>query len=122
MVDDQAGLEAELQGFIGTQNYYRNFTGLLYTDGIQHLADRAGAYWLIDLVGSYQPRLHDAPFQLWSVAVNQDRSAQVTMVEDDGMPTRVSQDLPFTDFPLDDFSFYCCYDGQIPVMLLKSEY
>ncbi len=121
-MDDQKGLEAALQNFTGTQNYYRNFTSLLYTDGIQHLAERAGAYWLIDLVGSYQPRLRDAPFQLWELKVNTDRSALVTMVEDDGMPNRVSQDIPYTDFPLNDFSFYCCYDGQIPVMLLKSEY
>ena len=118
MVGDQPGLDAELQSFTGTQNYYRNFTGLLYTDGIQHLAERAGAYWLIDLVGSYQPRLRDAPFQAWSIAVNDDRTGQVTMVEDDGEPNRVTQDIPYTDFPLRDFSFYCI-DG---VMLLKSEY
>ena len=34
----------------------------------------------------------------------------------------ISQDLPYTDFPLREFSFYCCYEGEIPVMLLKSEY
>ena len=118
MVEDQTGLEAELRQFTGTQNYYRDFTGLLYTDGIQHLAEQAGAYWLIDLVGSYQPRLRDAPFQAWSIAVNDDRTGQVTMVEDDGEPNRVTQDIPYTDFPLRDFSFYCI-DG---VMLLKSEY
>ena len=122
MVDDQKGLEAELQNFTGTRNYYRNFTGLLHTDGVQYLAERAGAYWLIDVVGSYQPGLRDARFQLWSIAVNEDRSARVTMVEDDGMPNRVSQDIPYTDFPLGEFSFYCCYEGEIPVMLLKSEY
>ena len=40
------------------------------------------------------------------------------MVEDDGEPVRVSQELRFTDFPLKEFEFWCI-DG---VMLLKSEY
>ena len=50
--------------------------------------------------------------------MNQDKSALVTMVEDDGEPVKVRQEIPFTDFPLKNFSFYCI-DG---VMLLKSEY
>lgn len=40
------------------------------------------------------------------------------MVEDDGIPHRVSQDLLHTDFPLRDFSFYRIDS----VMLLRSEY
>ena len=111
-------IEAALQQFTGTQKYYRNFTWLLYTDGIQYLAEQAGSYWLIDLVGSHQPMLRGVPFQVWDLRVNEDKSALVTMVEDDGEPIRVSQEIAFTDFPLRDFSFYCI-DG---VMLLKSEY
>ena len=111
-------LEDELQQFHGTQHYYRNFTGLLYTDGIKYLADRAGAHWLIDLVGSYQPQLRHIPFQLWGIEVGDDNSALVTMVEDTDEPIQVKQDIPFTDFPLANFSFYCIDN----VMLLKSEY
>ena len=116
-MNDQSAIEAELRHFTGTQHYYQNFNGLLYTDGIQHLAERAGSYWLIDLVGSYQPRLR-AGFQVWRLKVKEDKSALVTMIEDDGEPVRVSQELPFTDFPLKEFEFFCI-DG---VMLLKSEY
>jgi hypothetical protein len=79
-------LEAELEQFHGTTYYYENFTGLLYTDGVEYLAERAGGYWLIDLVGSYQPHLHNIPFQVWRVDVREDRSALVTMVEDTGQP------------------------------------
>ena len=112
------GLEEELQQFYGTTHYYRNFTGLRFTDGVKYLADHAECYWLIDLVGSYQPQLRDVPFQLWRVEVRGDDSALVTMVEDTGQPIRVSQEIPFTDFPLKGFSFYCMNN----VMLLKSEY
>lgn len=111
-------LEDELAQFTGTSQYYRNFTGLLYTDGIKYLADRANCYWLIDLVGSYQPRLGNVPFQLWQLKVHDDKSALVTMVEDTGQPVKVRQAIPYTDFPLKDFSFYCVDK----VMMLKSEY
>lgn len=112
------GLEDDLRHFTGTEHYYRNFTGLLYTDGIHHLAEQAGAHWLIDLVGSYQPRLRQVPFQVWELAVNDDCSALVTMREDDGEATKVWQELDYTDFPLRTFSWYCIDN----IMLLKSEY
>ena len=111
-------LESQLAQFTGTTRYYKNFTGLLYKDGIQYLADHAQCYWLIDLVGSYQPQLQDLEFQLWRIEVGDDDSALVTMVEDTGQPIKISQDIPFTDFPLKDFSFYCMNN----VMFLKSEY
>ena len=115
-------IETELAKFTGTTQYIRNFTGLLYTDGIKHLAETAGAYWLIDLVGSYQPELTDFPFQLWSIKVTvemfDDRTATVTMQEDKGEPYKVKQQIGNTDFPLSEFEFYCIDN----VMLLKSEY
>ena len=37
-------LEAELQQFIGTEQYYRYMGNVVLTDGTKYLADRAGAY------------------------------------------------------------------------------
>ena len=115
---EESKLVEELRRFTGTRRYYRGFTGLLYTEGIHYLVEQAGAYWLIDLVGSHQPQLRDCPFQVWSIEVREDSSALATMVEDDGLPVRVNQEIPFTDFPIPCYSFYCI-EG---VMLLKSEY
>ena len=112
------GLEEELAQFHGTQHYYRNFTGLLFTDGIKYLADRVDCYWLIDLVGSHQPKVKTVGFQLWELEVVEELAAVVTMREDTGQPALVRQNIPYTDFPLRDFSFYCIDN----VMLLKSEY
>lgn len=112
------GLEEGLGQFTGTEQYYRNFTGLLYTDGVQYLAEHAGAYWLIDLVGSYQHKLRRVPFQLWELRVNDDKSALVTMREDDGLRAKVRQEIAYTDFPLQRFSWYTVHN----VMMLKGEY
>lgn len=109
--------EFDLSGFHGTEHYYKNFTGLVYTDGIKYLAEQAEAYWFIDLVGSYQPELKDVPFQIWKLEV-EDNKAVATMREDSDEPNRVKQVIGFTDFPLEEFECYCI-DG---VMLLKSEY
>jgi hypothetical protein len=69
-------------------------------------------------VGSYQYKLRGIPFQVWTLTVNEDHTARVTMREDDGQPTKVRQELPYTDFPLREFSWYCIDN----IMLLKTEY
>ena len=111
-------MEGELERFHGTTRYYRDFTGLLFTDGIKYLAVRTGCYWLIVLVGSYHLELRDVPFQLWEVEVVEGLSGLVTMKEDADEPVLVRQHIPHTDFPLERFSFYCVHN----VMMLKSEY
>lgn len=111
-------LEQKLAHFTGTFNYYPHWTkSIRWTDGIQFLVTEAGAFWLMDIVASYQPKLK-APFQLWKIKVNPDDSALVTMQEDTGQPYLVRQEIPYTDFPLKDFEFYCI-DG---VCMVKSEY
>jgi len=110
----------QLGQFIGTERWYSHWTKLLtYTDGIKYVAEEAGAYWLIDLVASYQPKLKDIPFQLWVLSVDQEtQSGTIYAVEDTGKPHLVEQELEYTSFPLKHFEFYCI-DG---VMLLKGEY
>lgn len=111
-------LKAELAGFTGTENYYKHFTGMLFTDGVKFLADKAGAYWLIDIVASYQCKLKNIGFQLWTLKVNPDKTAIVTAKEDADMPILVTQEIQFTDFPLSEIELYCI-DG---VLILPSEY
>ena len=117
-VPDLMDLETKLGKFTGTTRYYRHWLGLLYTDGVQYLAEEAGAYWLVDVVASYQPQVRDVPFQLWQLAVGNDRSAEVTMVADVGQPALVQQHVPYTDFPLPNIQLYCIDQ----VLLLPSEY
>jgi hypothetical protein len=90
------GLEDELEQFHGTTRYYKDFTGLLFTDGINYLADRADCYWLIVLVGSYQLELEDVPFQLWEVKVVEELSGLLTMREDTDEPVLARQHIACT--------------------------
>jgi hypothetical protein len=55
----------------------------IYTPGIQHLADRAGAYWLIDLIASrcHDPKLAGQKFQVWKLIVHADRSATLSVTD-----------------------------------------
>jgi hypothetical protein len=116
--------QSDLSQFTGTENHYRNFTGLLYTDGARYLAEHGGAYWLIDAIGSHQrdrrirgnPRLQD--LQLWRLTVHQDRSATLTCHEDSDQPARIIQQIEYTDFPLDGITLFV----ECGVLLLPSEH
>ena len=111
--------ETDLAQFTGTTQWYKHPLGVIYTDGIKYLAEKAGAYWLLDIVASYQPKHKDKPFQLWNLQVNKkDNSAVIIMKEDSNQPILVKQEIPYTDFPLEEMEFYCI-DG---TLLLKGEY
>jgi len=117
--------EGELIQFIGTQNYYKHWTGfIVYTDGVKFVADKGKAYWLIDAIASWQPEIKnnpDAYFQVWKLKVNEDRTALLTCeIEDSEGKTKtpVKQEIKYTDFPLKEVKLYCV-DG---VLMLPTEY
>lgn len=109
---------SDLENFTGTRKYYGYLGGVKLTDGAKYLADRAGCYWLMDIVASCQHDLTKYPFQLWSIRVLEDKKAIVECREDTGTPAVIHQEIKYTDFPLKEFEFYCINK----VILLKSEY
>ena len=74
---DAAALEADLAQFCGTDNWWKHWTGrITYTDGVKFLAEKAGAFWLIDLVASHQTaRLRQEEFQIWTLTVDRRQNA-----------------------------------------------
>ena len=115
---DKTLTSSELNQFSGTENWYRHWLGILYTDGVKYLAEKANAYWLIDAVASYQNGLKDVPFQSWTLTVKEDHSAVLQMQEDSDVPAKIEQFIEYSDFPLDHIRLYFI-DG---VLLLPSEY
>lgn len=115
----------DLHQFTGTEHYYRHSLdrSYLYTDGVQYLAEKAGAYWLVDAIifnqrkkpFSSNPALSE--FQCWRLKVLEGNRATLTC--DDGNKNIVfTQQIPFTDFPLKDISLWL----ENKVLLLPSEH
>ena len=96
--------EADLHQFTGTESYYRHslFRKVLYTDGVQFVAEQAGAYWLIDAIAAAQygeSRVQAEEFQVWRLTVEPTHRGRLTC-EDGDYNVVYTQDLDFTTFPL----------------------
>ena len=119
---EQTNLETELSMFTGTQAYHRFsiISKLVMTDGVKYLCEKAGCYWLMDLIASYQQKcMRDSmlrDIQFWTLKVND--STGVVTCDRDTDDTAFKQNIPYTDFPLNEIKLYCT-NG---VILLPSEY
>lgn len=120
IANKKAKLLASLAMHTGSECVFRHWTGrLVYTEGVEDLAQQAGAYWLIDLVASWtiDGAMRDEEFVVWNLTVNAVRTA--VAVADDGNGRELArQDIEYTDFPLDEIKLYLI-DG---TLLLPSEY
>ncbi|MCT7989022.1 DUF6876 family protein [Laspinema olomoucense] len=115
--------ESELRQFIGTTAYHRHWLGaFVLTDGVQYLAEKGEAHWLIDAIASYQPdaRVKEDPmlqdFQVWELAV-ENNSAVLTLLRDTDDPV-LTQEIEYTDFPLSHIKLYLTQK----VLMLTNEY
>ena len=90
----------------GTWHHYQHPLGRFrYTDGARTVAEECGAYWLLDLIGSYQPerRVAGEAFQLWRViAPASERGPWAVECWTDTPPGGsliVRQEIEYSDFP-----------------------
>ena len=114
-------LENELKHFSGSETFYRHtlMRKFVYTEGVQYLAEKGGAYWLIDYILSYQlePPIKDTPFQVWKIKVADDLTGTIT-VEDGNKHLIKCFNLSFTDFPIKEYTLWFTDN----TLLLPSEY
>ena len=108
-------LKNNLDQFFGTESYYKHLSGMLYTDGVQYLAKNAECYWLLDEIFFAKRK---EPFQVWTLIVNEQKQATLTMKEDRDAPILVNKHIPWTTFPLDSIDLWLI-DG---TLILPSEY
>lgn len=110
MTSEKTLNQSDLRQFTGSENFYRHalVRSILYTDGVQYVAETGGAYWLIDeiaLAQKYDASIAGEEFQLWKLTVREDRTA--TLACEDGNGRAVfSKAIEYTDFPLPEISFY----------------
>lgn len=130
-------IEVMLPHFSGSENYHCSsaFTkSIFHTDGVQWLAEKASAFWLIDAIVSHQmrPSVAKEEFQVWRLIKKPGESKAVLIATDGGkgeMPGEnilVNQQIPHTDFPLEKITLYLengSLDGEHihKILMLPSE-
>ncbi|MBE9082860.1 hypothetical protein IQ278_12120 [Tolypothrix sp. LEGE 11397] len=101
-------IEKELGNFHSTTCYHRFsflFRNLVLTDGAKYVADKCGAYWLFNMIASYQfnPRVKNNPhlkdsIQFWTLNVKDEQG--IVVCEWDKEQVVLEQKIEYTDFPL----------------------
>ena len=126
--------EHDLKQFTGDIERYHHWFNrrVIYTPGVQYLAERAQAYWLLDAIVSYfgsnkmtraslcDMRLDD--MQFWRLDVRDDRSAVLSARADSGEEPFILQSIEHTEFPLDYVDIWAAYDGELWTLYLPSEH
>jgi len=111
----------DLAQFKGTEQWYRHpvFRSFLYTDGVKYLAEKAGAYWLLDYIFSNQTlaKIKAEEFQVWKIFVK-DEAAEIK-VEDGNDNIVYEFKIAYTDFPLEEFTLWFLNNQ---TLILPSEY
>ena len=125
---------SNLSQFTGSEQFYQSISRkLIYTDGVQYLADQAGAGWLIDAIASHQPKAlkneHLAQFQVWFLRSNGKGGCTLSCYVDTGkgQKPKILQTIEYTDFPFDQFGkdgvkLYVGANGNGHTLMLPSEY
>ena len=127
-------LQQNLQQFTGDLERYRHGLNrqVIYTPGIQFLAEQAGAYWLVDAIASHigsapfrravanDPRIGDLHF--WNLTVSPNHTAILLATADSGETQFITQVIEFTDFPLAEIDVWAGFDGTHWTLYLPSEH
>lgn len=115
-------LKMHLEQFTGTDHYYEHKTigthNLLLTDGSHYLREEAKCYWLMDLLCSYQYKLHKESFQVWTLK-NMGSKGWDIIAEDGNKNQLASQRISYSDFPIEEGITLFLSEG---VIMLPSEY
>lgn len=116
---EAAKLKSELAMFTGSENLFRHpMTRMVYTDGIQHFARQAQAYWFLDIVGTeILPYTKTEDFITVELIVSEGSKAVIKADDGNGRVLHTRQ-IDFTDAPVGTWRFYLIGT----TFLLTSEY
>ena len=124
---------SDLRQFSGDLERFRHQfnRNVIYTPGVQYLAEQGQAYWLIDAIASYfgsdvmnQATQKDSrlrSMQFWRLEVKDDAGI-LTARADDGVEPFVRQEIEYTDFPLEQVDIWAGFDGSRWTLYLPSEH
>lgn len=125
-------LAVQLKQYTGTEQYFRHGLNrrLVWTDGVQHFADKAGAFWFLDVVAigthgrpGIVPAVQRDPGGFAVVILHVKNDHALVEAYDD-IPGRClySESIGWTDCPEGEWKFYLVDDVEYVTMMLPSEY
>lgn len=123
----------DLRQFTGDLERFRHpfARKVIYTPGVQFVAERGGAYWLIDEIASAiaaasftracteDPRIGEMHF--WTLTVS-DKSGELTARADSDVEPFYTKRIEYTDFSLEKIDIWAAYDGVHWTLYLPSEH
>lgn len=93
----------DLGQFTGSETWYRHglVPGVVYTEGVRYVVEKAGAHWLIDKIATLQmdPVVAHNPFQVWKLEITEGVQGATLTMEDGDNNKVYTEDIDFTDFP-----------------------
>ena len=120
-------MQLDLDQFTGTENYHTHsiagFGKISLTDGANYLKSAGKCHWLFDIISSLLPEIKGEEF--WSVRLKKTGSAAVFTVDDGNGKILYTQNIEYTDFPLDAVHLFVSdlrEYGNPVVVMLPSEY
>jgi len=118
--------EIDTSQFYGTEAYHRvSMFNYVLTDGAKHIAEQAGAYWLMDAIGSHLLNHADEEFVVCTLRTNPDRACVLTLDDGNGR-VLAEQTVEWTDYPEPERKFYAVRTEvnlrKCWVIMLPSEY
>jgi hypothetical protein len=119
----------QLSQFIGSEYFFKHWGNrkMVYTEGIQYLAEKANCYWLIDEIALVLfPRLlleYKDCFYCIELIVNAENSAIIN-ISDGNNNTHFNHKINWTDFPVLEkpVQLYLCESDEHYCLMLSHEY
>lgn len=116
--------------FYGTEAYHKvSHLPYVLTDGAKYIADKAGAYWLMDAIASHcmlNQRIRDEGFAVVTLLVDPVDNTATLQLDDGNDTVLAEQRIEYTDYPEGKRQFYAVRqapdEGTTWVILLPSEY
>jgi hypothetical protein len=92
------------------------------TDGAVYLADKAKAWWLLDVYASYLMQIDGNKESFTCLKVTTSNQTAMVVIEDGNEHVIAKQHIEHTDFPLASIMLYGCWGEDGWVVMLPSEY